>query len=667
MKYIPVQQFDGMASDYATRNLTDTVCRHIENCIIKDKKILRRHGYLALGDNLPLSDKITGFAYLELVQTNDAYLIATTKKDTYVYNTGTWDFITKSYNTGTVTVAGVTATVGGGGTWDTGWPIVSYIKFGTNALNTDSIVTTGDTTDTSAVIINIPDTSSMYAGIPVSGTGIPAGAVIATVDAPTQVTLDMAATATAAGVALTFDVSAWYEITAWPLATTATVTTPPAIAAGVPYVIRLCWTGGDDDYHSIETPMVGATVERIAVISNGVDVPQKWDGTGSCEDLGGSPQRGKYLADYTNYLFMGNVIDEGSGDYYPQTVYNSAVGNPEDWTTLGANNYGLFTGIDELMYLKVLSSKLMAYKSQSITEFGWTGDATLPIDYNESKMRGIGTFAGRAVADFGNYHVFPYDDNIYLWDGNNIKGIADGIFKLFLSELSNENKGRCFALPYTELNLYCMFYPGMSDENCKYAFVYNVIDGAWVKWSFPHSLSAAGYYKKTTGYTLDDLIALGWTLDGAEMMGVTLDGLLGTVGQKTYVLGDENGYVYEFEPVYGTDNGTEIATTVITKDYTCPSETVEPRKQADLISEVTISVLNAAPGTMRVNVSTDFGTTWSADIDVPVGGTELADRVLGLKHLGKQVEFKIRNVNGISFTLDSLLIGFENSGLTVGR
>lgn len=667
MNYITVQQFDGMACDFASRNLNDTVCRHIENCIVENKKIKRRHGYSALGDNLPLSGKITGFAYLELIQANEQYLIATTKLDTYYYDTAAnlWKFITKSYNTGTVTVSGTTATVGGGGTWSTGYPVTSYIKFGTNNLNTLSITKTGNTTSGSAVISGMSDTTNLYAGLPVSGTGIPAGATIVSVDSASQITISANATANGAGVTITFNVSTWYKITAWPSGTTATVTTPPTIATGVAYCIRLCWTGGDDDYHSIITPTVGSTVERIAVITNGVDVPQKWSGSGNCEDLGGSPQRGKYAADYSNYVFLGNIIDEASGDYYPQTVYNSAVANPEDWTTLGAGNYGLFTGTDEIMQLKVLANKLMCYKEKSITEFGYTGDATAPIDYNESKVREIGTFSGRSVADFGNFHIFAFEDNIYIFDGSNIKGVGEGIFKTFLAEMSNENKGRTFALPYIEKNLYCLFYPGISDENCKYAFVYNIVDGSWVKWSFPHAFSAAGYYKKTTGYTLDDLIALGWTLDGPEMMSVTLDGLLGTVGQKTYVLGDENGYVYEFEQICGTDDGTPISTTIITKDYPCPEE--GDRKIADLIVELTISVLNAATGYICLNVSTDFGSTWSADRNIPCGGTELTDIPIGLKHLGKQVSFRLRNVNGISYELDSLLIGFEISGLTVGR
>jgi hypothetical protein len=63
--------------------------------------------------------------------------------------------------------------------------------------------TTGDTTDTSAVITNLADTSGYTAGMFVRGTGIPNGSKILTVDGADQVTLDTNATASGSGVAIT--------------------------------------------------------------------------------------------------------------------------------------------------------------------------------------------------------------------------------------------------------------------------------------------------------------------------------------------------------------------------------------------------------------------------------------------------------------------------------
>lgn len=78
----------------------------------------------------------------------------------------------------------------------------------THALNIGSwpsTATTGDRTSGSAVISNIASgTTDFAAGMFVSGTGIPSGTKILSVDSPSQVTLDANATSTGTGGSLTF-------------------------------------------------------------------------------------------------------------------------------------------------------------------------------------------------------------------------------------------------------------------------------------------------------------------------------------------------------------------------------------------------------------------------------------------------------------------------------
>jgi hypothetical protein len=65
-----------------------------------------------------------------------------------------------------------------------------------------ALATTG-TTNSTVNITAIPDTTKMRPGQPISGTGIPAGATIATIVSGTAITISAAATASATGVALT--------------------------------------------------------------------------------------------------------------------------------------------------------------------------------------------------------------------------------------------------------------------------------------------------------------------------------------------------------------------------------------------------------------------------------------------------------------------------------
>lgn len=62
---------------------------------------------------------------------------------------------------------------------------------------------TADTTNTSAVLANVSSTTGCYEGQALSGTGIPAGTRILSVDSATQITMTLAATATNTGVTIT--------------------------------------------------------------------------------------------------------------------------------------------------------------------------------------------------------------------------------------------------------------------------------------------------------------------------------------------------------------------------------------------------------------------------------------------------------------------------------
>jgi len=70
-------------------------------------------------------------------------------------------------------------------------------------MNSSASVT-GDTTNTDAEIINVSSVANLKVGMAVSGAGIQAGSKILSIDSATQITLTLPATATAAGVTLTY-------------------------------------------------------------------------------------------------------------------------------------------------------------------------------------------------------------------------------------------------------------------------------------------------------------------------------------------------------------------------------------------------------------------------------------------------------------------------------
>lgn len=65
---------------------------------------------------------------------------------------------------------------------------------------------TADTTNTSPILTNVSSTSTVYVGQALSGTGIPAGTRVSSIDSATQITMSANATATNATVTITHEV-----------------------------------------------------------------------------------------------------------------------------------------------------------------------------------------------------------------------------------------------------------------------------------------------------------------------------------------------------------------------------------------------------------------------------------------------------------------------------
>jgi hypothetical protein len=82
-------------------------------------------------------------------------------------------------------------------------------------VTTVATTSTGDTTDGSTVITNIPDTTGITTDYGVSGDGIPSWAQIVSVDSATQVTIDLPCTSTGTTTALTFTKNAYALPSDW--------------------------------------------------------------------------------------------------------------------------------------------------------------------------------------------------------------------------------------------------------------------------------------------------------------------------------------------------------------------------------------------------------------------------------------------------------------------
>lgn len=129
------------------------------------------------------------------------------------------------------------------------------------------------------------------------------------------------------------------------------------------------------------------------------------------------------------------------------------------------------------------------------------------------------------------------------------------------------------------------------------------------------------------------------------------------------LLGDEDGNIYSFyysETENDDDDGLEIPAYFTTKDYP-----LNDTKFTFKLLELVVGIVKQNDGNIQVEVSLDYGVSWSAPIQLSMrGDANLLERVIKYVQHGKQVRFKISSVYGALFEIESLLIGFNDMGIT---
>ena len=555
-------------------------------------------------------------------------------------------YITKDFNVGTVTRSADSTTIN------------------------LTLQITGNTTSGSAVVTACSDLTDITKGRPISGSGIPANTKILTVDSDTQITLDANATATASGVTLTIkgwdttwptgvykikvgtddlnqagSPDEWLDISSWTDEDTLETSESGSAVTDVSYVIRRCWQGDAHNKHETEFPIDPDTIEKIAVMTNGVDNTRKWDGvteteefledtpTGlPCNDV--YPNKCKYLCNFGNHLVGGWVIDSGTN--YPQSINSSNIGDPEDFTDGSASLYDLLERGDEIVALKKLQSKMMVYKQASIVECFLTGLASDPINYDENKQVNLSVLNSKVIIEWSNVHVFAGINDIHLFDGINTIPLGMGVKDTINSSYNKLRYRNFFAALMPEFDLFIYFLTNSGDYNDE-AWVYNYREKSWTYWKLQDNMTAMTIYNKE--YVASDR--------------VIKDAI------PTLLLSDKDGYIYEMREDCDDDDGTDIDAFIETKDYP-----LNDMRLNVTVTELELGMTAESVGSIRIKASTDYGHTWTAWQTISlIADGDHADHIIHFLQEGRQVRFRIENIDGSYFELESLIIGFNDAGV----
>jgi hypothetical protein len=305
------------------------------------------------------------------------------------------------------------------------------------------------------------------------------------------------------------------------------------------------------------------------VMTNGVDVPQKWDGNTATalSALISTPPSGvttmvaKQLIEFKDHLLLLDVSIDGNR--YPQRIYWSDTGTPSDFDSGNASYYDL-TGADWIQTaIKFKGDYVVVLKERSI----WLGYATgdTSIFQFDQKVTGAGCAAPNTVESLGDEIIFLGWDDVYVFDGIDYISIGEDIRDELFDRMNPAQIPKAFGVVVEEQKEYWLFVASTNSDYCDMAWVFNYNLNKWTKHIVYDTtgayMSSFGYYEKQATLTIGDLV--------------------GTIGQQTWRIGDRtilaaapttlfadtNGNIYEYDRTLNNDNGITIDAWFSTKDF----------------------------------------------------------------------------------------------------
>lgn len=211
-------------------------------------------------------------------------------------------------------------------------------------------------------------------------------------------------------------------------------------------------------------------------ITNGVDVPFKWNGTGngSAMTVPSGLTKAKSVRQYNNYLFLGNVVV--SSVTYPSRFYWSNIKDTATWLSTSFIEVSKDDGT-QIIAMKVLGDRLVIFKERAIYNVIFTGSNDIPFVLQKSASS-VGCMSQFSVQEVENGLVFLSFDGFYYYDGNNSYKISDKIQSTLLGyNTSRFNQGR--SAVQKNKNRYFCSLPSGSQTNNDVVLVWDWLLNAW--------------------------------------------------------------------------------------------------------------------------------------------------------------------------------------------
>ena len=200
--------------------------------------------------------------------------------------------------------------------------------------------------------------------------------------------------------------------------------------------------------------------------TNGTNTPWYYAGSGSCSTMAvpTGVVKAKYIRQFNNYLFIGNVAI-GATDM-PSRIYWSGLKDPATWTSDQFIEVSKDDG-QSITGLKVLGDRLVVYKERSIYNVYFTGDADIPfiLPGGGKSNSTVGCVAPWSIQEVENGHVFLSFDGLYYYDGLNSYKLSDRITSTLTTAIDQTKFAQGVSCVQKSKNKYFLSLPTSGNNN----------------------------------------------------------------------------------------------------------------------------------------------------------------------------------------------------------
>jgi hypothetical protein len=259
--------------------------------------------------------------------------------------------------------------------------------------------------------------------------------------------------------------------------------------------------------------------DSTVVATNYADNPQKITigSGGAFADLNSAAPKARHVGVIGQFLFLGNTSDSTNG-VVPHRVHWSAIGDPDDWPTLGTTDASekqsdaenLNPNFGQVQAISDGERFGLVFQESAITRFTYVGGAQIFEVETYERSRGlIGPFA---YAQIGDEVIYLSRSGFFKTNGSNVLPIGIGrIDDVVLGALGAAFDAERIYTAVDLINKLILFiYPTSSGSNPTTLAIYNYVEDKWTTGSQTAELI---FTAKSLGYTLDQLDELFASID----------------------------------------------------------------------------------------------------------------------------------------------------------